>query len=47
MGEINTTKDLEQELTINITKGEISYIELINWITDYYSGVIIDRENPI
>jgi hypothetical protein len=40
MGKINTTKESELNLTINTSKGEISYIDLINWVKDCYSGAV-------
>ena len=40
MGKISTTKNSELDLTINTAEGEISHIDLINWVKDYYSGVV-------
>ncbi|MBW2334819.1 MAG: hypothetical protein JRF06_06940 [Deltaproteobacteria bacterium] len=40
MGSIETTKDISSELTINIAKGKIMAEDLLNWVSDYYSGTV-------
>ena len=42
MGEIETTKNPELGLTVNKAKNEISSLDLINWVKDYYSGVVTE-----
>ncbi|MCJ7773864.1 MAG: hypothetical protein MUP22_12120 [Desulfobacterales bacterium] len=40
MGSIKTTKDIHLELTTNLVKDQITYDDLLNWTTSYYSGTV-------
>lgn len=40
MGSIVTNIDVSLQLTINTVKGHLLIAELLNWVSDYYSGTV-------
>jgi ribosome biogenesis protein Nip4 len=40
LGSIETTKDMSLDVTVNIAKGMMTAADILNWISDYYSGTV-------